>query len=228
MNIKKFNKFNTNFSQSFDNISSLDNNTVANKSFQIISSPTLISNKIIYKKLELGLLYNSNFKRPRSNSLISLGKCHDKILTEIYNAIYSYVNEINTHIYIKYFIPSFDKLSALYKSKSNRYLDISKAYNAQIKDTQFYLHQENNYQADEDVIQLIIDSLKEEKNHELEKIAETFDQDIREVSVFKAIRLKDKTDIIVLKERFKVDMYNLMIKLLSPMVTNNKIQISGD
>ena len=84
------------------------------------------------------------------------------IIEDINKSIMNYVNEYNLYFYKHHFIPALEKMKQTVQEKYTKYIDVSKTYYSQIKETQFNLSKENIKTEEE--IESIISSLKEEKN----------------------------------------------------------------
>lgn len=92
------------------------------------------------------------------------------IIEDMNKSIMNYVNEYNLYFYKHHFIPALEKMKQTVQEKYTKYIDVSKTYYSQIKETQFNLSKENIKTEEE--IESIISSLKEEKNIQLFQIEE--------------------------------------------------------
>ena len=81
------------------------------------------------------------------------------IIEDINKSIMNYVNEYNLYFYKHHFIPALEKMKQTVQEKYTKYIDVSKTYYSQIKETQFNLSKENIKTEEE--IESIISSLKE-------------------------------------------------------------------
>lgn len=103
--------------------------------------------------------------------------------------------------------------------KYTRYVEVHQTYHGQIKEMEFLLTTENDENKKEN-IKAIIDSLKEEQEHELDRVEDNFNKLIIEAqSNFKNLGFKSNPGVELIEEKFKLDMYNLINGIL---VNKNK------
>jgi len=108
--------------------------------------------------------------------------------------------------------------------KYNKYTEISNNYHSQIKEMEFLITSGNFYfnfldsdDTHKEGIKNIVDSLKEEQDHELDRIEDHYNKLISDAQAsFKNFGFKNHPGIQLIEEKFKLDMYNLINMILAP------------
>ena len=135
------------------------------------------------------------------------------IIEDINKSIMNYVNEYNLYFYKHHFIPALEKMKQTVQEKYTKYIDVSKTYYSQIKETQFNLSKENIKTEEE--IESIISSLKEEKNIQLFQIEDEYNKTLNsQISTLKEIAFqKPNPSILFSQEKLHYSIYEKMNQL---------------
>jgi len=121
--------------------------------------------------------------------------------------------------------------------KYQKYVEVSKNYQSQIKEMEFLIHggkiivniNRNTVDSEDqhrDGIISIVEALKEEQEQELERIEDHYDKLVIEAqNNFKNISFKNNPGVQLIEEKFKLDLYNLINLIISPYKSLNKYQV---
>lgn len=153
---------------------------------------------------------NSNSSTNSTNSEGKVNNKNEMIIEDINKIIMNYVGEYNLYFYKYYFSKTLETLKQIVQEKYNKYIDISKNYYSQIKETQFTLSQDNTKTEQE--IESIISSLKEEKNIQLFQIEDEYNKTLNsQISTLKEIAFqKSNPSILFLQEKLQYSIYEKM------------------
>lgn len=124
------------------------------------------------------------------------------------NLISTYSISYNEYFYYNYFLESLIKIENLFNKKYQSYFQISQTYKNQIKQSEFYLLQKEEKK---ELIEEIIESLEEEENHELAKVEDQINTDIKEeVSKFKNYGfLRGKSGLDLIEQQYMTEIFTL-------------------
>jgi hypothetical protein len=151
-----------------------------------------------------------------------IGPKHKQAFAEIKSQLDMFVGEFNFYFYEHVFQRFTEHVQRLMDEKYTKYIEISKNYHGQIKEMEFLMTGDGEDQHKES-IQGIIDSLKEEQEHELDRIEDHYNKLIVEAqSNFKNYGFKNNPGVQLIEEKFKLDMYNLINSVLIPGVKNKQ------
>lgn len=106
------------------------------------------------------------------------------------------------------------------EEKFNKYTETCRNYHSQIKEMEFLLTDDDQHR--ESII-MIIDSLKEEKQQEIDRMEEHYNKVIEEAMInFKTFGVKENSGIQLIEEKFKLDLFNLINDSITPNFANKK------
>jgi len=145
-----------------------------------------------------------------------IGPKQKQVFGDIKGTLDQFVNEFNFYFYEHVFQRFTEHIQKLMDEKYLKYIEISKNYHGQIKEMEFLLTGDGEDQHKEG-IKTIIDSLKDEQEHELDRIEDHYNRLIVEAqNNFKSIGFKNNPGIQLVEEKFKLDVYNLINMILVP------------
>ena len=100
------------------------------------------------------------------------------------------------------------------EEKFNKYKETCLIYQNQIKEMEFLINENDQHQ---DSILLIIESLKDEKQQEIERMEEHYQNLINEAIIdFKNYGIKNNPGIQLVEEKFKLFFFNLVNNSIIP------------
>jgi len=145
-----------------------------------------------------------------------IGPKQKQVFGDIKGTLDQFVNEFNFYFYEHVFQRFTEHIQKLMDEKYTKYIEISKNYHGQIKEMEFLLTGDGEDQH-KDGIKAIIEQLKEEQDHELDRIEDHYNRLIVEAqNNFKSIGFKNNPGVQLVEEKFKLDMYNLINMILVP------------
>merc|ERR1712151_621609 len=109
-----------------------------------------------------------NYQQEFSNK--NLSTRHKQTFQDIHINIENFVNDFNSHFYEHIFQKFTENIQKIMDEKYSKYIEICKQYNSQIKEMEFLINGEDNDDPHKESITAIVDSLKEEQAHELDRI----------------------------------------------------------
>ena len=128
----------------------------------------------------------------------------------IKDKINKYIEAFNKYFYKDIFESFYFKLKRLVDEKYNKYIEISTTYHSQIKEFEFLLEDEINEEKQKD-IQFTIDSLKEEQQHEIDRIEDYYNGVISDkINEFKVTSCKSNPGLELMEEKLKLDIYTII------------------
>lgn len=180
-----------------DNIEEEESNEKVNESLDESVSETLFN--FFLKKAKLD--YKPNTK--------------SKIINEtIQPSLESFENEINRYFFSNVFQRFNELIHRIMNERFNKYTETCRIYQNQIKEMEFLVNDDDQHQ---ESINLIIENLKEEKQQELERMEEHYQNVIEEaISNFKFSGLKNNSGIQLIEEKFKLEFFNLVSDVIMP------------
>lgn len=136
-----------------------------------------------------------------------------------------YYKDLNDY-FIKHAITRCtDKLEKVIQEKFSKYQETSRIYQNQIKEMEFLMNEDDQHK---ESINMIIDSLKDERNHEIDRMNLHYQglaQDY--INDFKAYGISNDSGIQLINEKFKLDLINLISSYLVP-VKKHKFSLKND
>lgn len=146
--------------------------------------------------------------------LAELPNKFQNIFVAIDEKINGYINNFNAYFYKEIFESFFFQLKKLIDEKYEQYIKISQLYHSQIKEKEFLLNPDKEDEEQENLKQ-IIESLKEEQEHEIDRIDIKYNSMINEkVNQFKMESFKNNSGLQVIEEQFKLDVYQSISDVL--------------
>lgn len=141
------------------------------------------------------------------------GAKQKEMLFVIKEKIDEYLYSYNEYFYEEHYQSATKKIEQLFAEKYHKYIQISKTYQDQIKETQYELS--NNTALSDEQIDLIVFSLSEEKDHELSKLDDEYNNLLNGyIGSFKALGFQhNKISVRYLQEKAKLDIYNCLLSL---------------
>ena len=125
--------------------------------------------------------------------------------------IINYMDEFNEHFYKEVFGNFFNKLKRLIDEKYNKYIEITTEYHSQIKENEYLLDNPDLKQEEIDEINNTIESLKEEQQHEIDRIDDQYNSLIsNKINEFKFSAFKNDVSINIIQEKLILEIYKLI------------------
>ena len=125
--------------------------------------------------------------------------------------IINYMDEFNEHFYKEVFGNFFNKLKRLIDEKYNKYIEITTEYHSQIKENEYLLDNPDLKQEEIDEINNTIESLKEEQQHEIDRIEVQYNSLIsNKINEFKFSAFKNDVSINIIQEKLILEIYKLI------------------
>jgi len=145
-----------------------------------------------------------------------IGPKQKQVFGDIKINLEQFVNEFNFYFYEHVFQRFTEHIQKLMDEKYLKYIEISKNYHGQIKEMEFLMTGDGEDQH-KDQIRSILESLKEEQEHELDRIEDHYNRLVIDAqNNFKSIGIKSNPGIQLIEEKFKLDMYNMINMILVP------------
>lgn len=131
-------------------------------------------------------------------------------------------NEIDEY-FLKHVFQRFaESIQRIVDEKFKKYAETCKIYQTQIKEMEFLLSDDDQHS---ESIGVIIESLKEEKQIEIDRMESHYDNIVQEaVQSFKTYGISNNAGIQLIEEKFKLDMFNLINDYLVPSFRQNKVK----
>ena len=125
--------------------------------------------------------------------------------------IINYMDEFNEHFYQEVFGNFFNKLKRLIDEKYNKYIEITTEYHSQIKENEYLLDNPDLKQEEIDEINNTIESLKEEQQHEIDRIDDQYNSLIsNKINEFKFGAFKNDVSVNLIQEKLILEIYKLI------------------
>lgn len=140
------------------------------------------------------------------------------MFSDIKETIEYFISDFNKYFYEHLFQKFVEQIQKITDEKYHKYIEISKNYHSQIKEMEFLIasaNEEDN--SHKDSLQVILDALREEQQHELDRIEDYYNKLINDAySNFKNFGFKNNSGIQIIEEKFKLDTFNMMNDILNP------------
>jgi len=147
-----------------------------------------------------------------------LGPKHKQMFHDIKETIEYFISDFNQYFYEHLFQKFIEQIQKITDEKYLKYIEISKNYHSQIKEVEFLINSEDDNDR-KDSLQVILDALKEEQQHELDRIEDHYNKLVNDAySNFKNFGFKNNSGIQIIEEKFKLDTFNMMNDILNPKV----------
>lgn len=142
------------------------------------------------------------------------------MFNDIKETIECFISEFNQYFYEHLFQKFIEQIQKITDEKYSKYIEISKNYHSQIKEMEFLINSANEEDnSHKDSLQVILDALREEQQHELDRIEDHYNKLINDAySNFKNFGFKNNSGIQLIEEKFKLDTFNMMNDILNPKV----------
>ena len=125
--------------------------------------------------------------------------------------IINYMDDFNEHFYQEVFGNFFNKLKRLIDEKYNKYIEITTEYHSQIKENEYLLDNPDLKQEEIDEINNTIESLKEERQHETDRINDQYNSLIsNKINEFKYNAFKNDESVNIIQEKLILEIYKLI------------------
>ena len=150
-----------------------------------------------------------------------LGPKHKQMFNDIKETIECFISDFNKYFYEHLFQKFIEQIQKITDEKYLKYIEISKNYHSQIKEMEFLINSaseedDNNHK---DSLQVILDALKEEQQHEVDRIEDYYNKLINDAySNFKNFGFKNNSGIQIIEEKFKLDTFNMMNDILNTKI----------
>ena len=200
--------------------------SITDNPFKTINIDKEIYNLIEEKIIIIDNLYygiypecDSNFASSRSLPEISKKLTMEQIpsefqstVLEIDNKAKGLVDNINKYFYLEMFDNFFLKLRELYRNKYEDYIKVNNEYHNNIRENEFMMESDENItELEKKQIQNIIDCLKEEQKDQIDLIIDKYNNKIKNyINEFKQNLFKNNTDVELMEERVKLDIYTII------------------
>ena len=141
-----------------------------------------------------------------------LGSRQQKKLHEIKKTIINFINQFNSIFSNEYLADFASKISELMNEKFSKYSEIEKEYENQIQEIQLQRTEGEEY------LELIYESLQEEKQNELDNIEDIYNTKILNLQndFIKSKTFRDKIAVSLNEEQFKLEIINKIQELVCP------------
>jgi hypothetical protein len=135
-------------------------------------------------------------------------KKQKEILSQLKGNTERFINQFNNFFYDEIFQTIVDDIEKVLNEKNDKKLDISTNYGGQIKEMEFLLNSDSE-ETYKESIKGLIDSLKQEQKEEIDKLHNEYNEIISDVkNKFKTDNLRKNPGIVLLEEKFRLDMLN--------------------
>lgn len=139
---------------------------------------------------------------------------HKNLFDEIDLNLENYNKEFNSYFYHSVFQRFSETIDRLMNEQFKKYAETCRIYQNQIKEMEFLMNDDDQHQ---ESINSIIESLREEKQQELDRIEYHYQNLIDEaVSNFKMFGIKNNSGVQLIEEKLKLDMFNLVNNTILP------------
>lgn len=207
--------------QSFDN-ESIDENNKGDSNIDLIQFPFKEIDSSSNQKKKTN--YASSLTLNKTSSTIDktdlmaisvLGLKQKEMIISIKDKVDDYLQVYNQYVFEEHYKKVVKQIQQLFSKKYHQYVEVSKSYMNQIKETQYKLYNSNTSISDEQK-ELIISYLEEEKEDELSRIDDKYDTLLKDhLNSFKSLGYMNKqTGFVCLQEQAKLDIYNCMLELM--------------
>jgi hypothetical protein len=139
---------------------------------------------------------------------------HKNLFDEIDLNLENYNKEFNAYFYQSVFQRFSETIDRLMNEQFKKYTETCRIYQNQIKEMEFLMNDDDQHQ---ESINSILESLKEEKQQELDRIDYHYQNLIDEsISNFKMFGIKNNSGVQLIEEKLKLDMFNLVNNTILP------------
>ena len=204
----------------------INNSDKLNEDKEVVDDYTLIKAKTTkILKLNIDEINEDQVKETSIFNLINDENIDIEKNKQVYNkykevieasnsSLLQFISETNLYFYKYAFQRFVDRINVLYEQRFKKYTEICRIYQNQIKEMEFLQNEDDQHS---ESISMIINSLKEEKQHELERMEMHYDSLIQENLVeFKNYGLINNSGLQLLEEKFKLEIFNNMNSYLVP------------
>ena len=134
--------------------------------------------------------------------------------SQIEKLIMQYMDQFNNYFFKEIFEQFASNLKEIYDNKYKKYIEVSLEYHDQIKENEHLLENHEDYSEEKKAeINQIIESLKEEQQNQIATIEDEFNRLIvSKVNEFKIDSFKNKSGILLIEEKLKLDIYAIINK----------------
>lgn len=139
---------------------------------------------------------------------------HKNLFDEIDLNLENYNKDFNSYFYQSVFQRFSETIDRLMNEQFRKYTETCRIYQNQIKEMEFLMNDDDQHQ---ESINSILESLKEEKQQELERIEYHYQNLVDEaISNFKMFGIKNNSGVQLIEEKLKLDMFNLVNNSILP------------
>lgn len=137
-----------------------------------------------------------------------------KLFENVDTHLSEYSYDFCRHFFSSVFQRFSETVNHIMNEKYKKYTETCQIYQTQIKEMEFLINEDDQHQ---DSIMLIVDSLKEEKQQELQRMEDHYQNLIEEaIANFKSFGIKNNSGIELQEEKMKLEMFNMINDAIIP------------
>ena len=123
-------------------------------------------------------------------------------------------SEVNSYFFSNVFMRFNETINNIMNERFFKYTEACRNYQNQIKEMEFLINDEDQHS---ESINLIVESLKEEKQQELQRMEEHYEGILEEaINHFKISGLRNNSGIQLTEEKYKLEFFNLINEAITP------------